>query len=146
MSKGRPVGELLNMATATRLPGADVLVKPPAEAAREPTPVPVNIVPDPPLPATEEPLPRQPLKARQRRFDLMLDAALRDEVREAARLADQEGRAGGGDGMELSGAMIVRAALRVTLRDARLAPKVRREAVEEWKAITAEARKTGKGE
>jgi hypothetical protein len=122
-----------------------MLVEPPAEPVTEPAPIPVNIAPDSPRASHPSPSPVSP-KARQRRFDLMLDAALRDEVREAARLADQEGRAGGGDGMELSGAMIVRAALRVTLRDARLAPKVRREAVEEWKAITAEARKTGRGE
>lgn len=145
MSKALPVGKLLEMATTTRLPGVDMLVEPPTEPVTEPTPGPVNIAPDPPAASRPSPTPVSP-KARQRRFDLMLDAALRDEVREAARLADQEGRAGGGDGMELSGAMIVRAALRVTLRNAKLALKVREEAVEEWKAITAEARKTGRGE
>lgn len=128
MSGARRVGDLLNIATSTKLPEEDAL-----EVLPEPPAVPPPSVETPPKPAL-------------RRFDFMLDAETRDAIKEVARRADAHVRGPRGKGMELSTAGIVRAALLEMLADPKLEAKIRRRAEEEWKTITAEARKTGKGE
>jgi hypothetical protein len=127
MSGARRVGDLLDVATSTRLPDEVPEVRP------EPPAVPLPSVETPPKPVL-------------RRFDFMLDAETRDAIKEVARRADAHVRGPRGKGMELSTAGIVRAALLEMLADPKLEAKIRRRAEEEWKTITAEARKTGKGE
>jgi hypothetical protein len=117
---------LLDIATSTKLPEEKAL-----EVRPEPPVVPLPSVETPPKPVL-------------RRFDFMLDAETRDAIKEVARRADAHVRGPRGKGMELSTAGIVRAALLEMLADPKLEAKIRRRAEEEWKTITAEARKTGK--
>jgi hypothetical protein len=131
MSGARPVGDLIARATSTRLPDEVPEVRP-----ESPAPVP-SLIENPP-----EGSPKPVL----RRFDFMLDAETRDAIKEVARESDARVRGRRGKGMELSTAGIVRAALMEMLADSKLKAKIQRRAEEEWKTITAEARKTGKGE
>jgi hypothetical protein len=133
MSGARPVGDLIARATSTRLPDEVPEVRP-----ESPAPAPVPSLTEIPPEVSPKPV--------LRRFDFMLDAETRDAIKEVARESDARVRGRRGKGMELSTAGIVRAALMEMLADSKLRAKVQRRAEEEWKTITAEARKTGKGE